>query len=248
MSRAAIGDRAIGSVLIIEDDPRSAALMEAVLEPISRAVLTVTTAATALDALADSTFDLVTLDLGLPDLDGMDLLHHIREMSSAPVIVVSALAHSASIVAALSAGADDYVVKPVRPAELRARAEAVSRRTRSRAEQVERYTDDRLTIDLGRSVIVTERGSVVLSSTERRLLRELVQSPGRVLTYEELLRRVWGTGYETDVQNLQVFISYLRHKLDDNALRPSYIRTHRGIGYEFTPADDADEAPQARPA
>ena len=239
-------DWQIGVVLVVEDDERSAALMEAILETVSRRVQIAGTAAAALDLIAESGFDLITIDIGLPDLTGLQLLHHVREMTDAPVIMVTAIGQSASIVEALSGGADDYIVKPVRPAELRARVHAVTRRAQPRAPAIERYADDRIVIDFERSEVVTRAGTYTLSATERRVLRELVGDAGRVLTHDDLLRRVWGAGYGDDVANLHVFISYLRRKLDHDPLRPSYIRTHRGIGYEFAPP--ADFGSPGRPA
>lgn len=213
--------------------------MEAVLEPIARSTQRVATATAALDALAEDSFDLITLDIGLPDLNGVELLPHIRAMTTTPVIIVSALGQSATVVAALGAGADDYVVKPVRPAELRARVQAVTRRRPTGAPIVDRYLDADIAIDFSRSVVLTGRKSVTLSSTERRLLHELVQHRGGVLTHDYLLRTVWGAGYGDDIQNLHVFIGYLRRKLDVPGKASGYIRTHRGIGYEFVPRAEA---------
>ncbi|MEI6136581.1 MAG: response regulator transcription factor [Chloroflexota bacterium] len=225
----------VGAALVVEDDQRSAALMQSILEDVARRVVVVNNAMSALDALAESVFDVVTLDIGLPDLTGLELLHHIRELTDAPVIMVTAVDISSSIVEALKSGADDYLVKPIHPAELRARIEAVTRRTRPREQTVEQYTDGHLLIDFARAVVERDGFVNTLSATERRLLHALVTHAGRVLMYEEVIKQVWGAGYEGTQANLHVFVSYLRKKVNAPADSHRYIRTHRAIGYEFVP-------------
>lgn len=226
-------ERSIAAALVVEDDPRSAALMQTILEEIVRRVVVVNTATEALDALAESSFDVITLDIGLPDITGLELLHHIRELSDAPVIMVTAVDTSSSIVEALKSGADDYLIKPIRPAELRARIGAVLRRTGPRAHEVELYSDGRLVIDFARSLVVLAGVSSTLSATERRLLHALVTHAGRVLTHDEVIKQVWGAGYEGTQANLHVFVSYLRKKVNARGDAHQYIQTHRAIGYEF---------------
>ena len=230
-----VSDWLVTDVLVVEDDPRSVALMESILEGICRRVVVTNTATAALDMLAESVFDLITLDIGLPDLSGLELIHHIRAITDAPVIMVTATGQSNVVVEALELGADDYLVKPIRPAELRARIHAVTRRTQPRTHEVAQYSDHHLQIDFARSVVVTPSGTTTLTATERRLLRELVANSGRVLTHDEIIRRVWGAGYEGTMANLHVFISYLRRKLNDEGDPHQYIETRRGIGYEFVP-------------
>lgn len=223
----------IGSVLVVEDDERSGTLMRATIGSVSRHVQVVGTARAALDAVMESDYDLITLDVGLPDLTGIELLHHLREVTDAPVIMVTAMGQPSAIVEGLMDGADDYIVKPIRPAELLARIRAVTRRMQPPRAALDRYADGDLEVDFKRSVVVTAAGSRTLSRTERRLLVELVSGAGEVLTYEDLLKRVWGAAYEADIANLHVYISYLRKKIDGGPSRPSRIRTHRGVGYEF---------------
>ena len=236
--RRVVADWLVVDVLVVEDDPRSAALMESILEGICRRVVVANTAAAALDMLAESVFDLITLDIGLPDLSGLELIHHIRAVTDAPMIMVTATGQSSAIVEALERGADDYLVKPIRPAELRARIHAVTRRAQPRTRDVVQYSDHHVQIDFARSVVVTASGTSMLTATERRLLRELVANSGRVLTHDEIIRRVWGSGYEGTLANLHVFVSHLRRKLNNESDLHQYIGTHRGIGYEFVPPAD----------
>ncbi len=175
-------DGLVAGVLVVEDDPRSAALMEAILEGICRRVVVANSAAAALDLLAESEFDLITLDIGLPDLSGLALIHHIRAVTDAPVIMVTAMDQSTALVEALGLRADDCLVKPVRPAELRARIQAVTRRRQPRTHELAQYSDGRIQIDFARSEVVTPSGTITLTATEQRLLRERVANRGKVLT------------------------------------------------------------------
>lgn len=230
-------DWGIGPVLVVEDDERSGSLMKATIEAISRNIQVVRTATAALDAIAESEFDLITLDVGLPDLSGIELLHHLRQVTDTPVIMVTAVAQPSAVIEALMDGADDYIVKPIRPAELLARIRAVTRRMQAPRTALDHYADADLVVDFTRSVVVTEAGSRTLSRTERRLLLELVGDAGVVLTYDDLMKRVWGAAYEADIANLHVYISYLRKKIDVDPSKPSRIRTYRGVGYEFLASD-----------
>ncbi|MEX2447099.1 MAG: response regulator transcription factor [Dehalococcoidia bacterium] len=225
----------LGDLLIVERDPRSAALLESILQSVVQRVRVVSRATEAVQALSETPADLVTVALDLGDLPGLPVLPFLRAASDAPIVVVTSPAPDLTMADGLDAGADDYILKPVRPAEVRARVRAIARRSGARRAREPYYVDDQITIDFRRSEVVTANGASRLSSTERRVLRELVGRAGNVLSHEEILRRVWGHDYKSDVANLQVFISYLRRKLDDDPRRPTYIRTHRGIGYEFCP-------------
>ena len=224
-------------ILVVEDDVRGARLLEAILAELGGRIHVAPNAIAALDLLAESDFDLITIDLGLPDLSGIALLHHVRELTSAPVVMVTADDQTRSLVEAFEAGADDYVVKPVRPMELLARARAVVRRATGSAQYPDRYADGVIVIDFRRSQVSTPTGEANLSGTERRLLMGLVANAGRVMTHDELLQSVWGAGYEGSEANLQVFIGYLRRKVEPDPHKPRYIRTYRGVGYEFVPQD-----------
>ncbi|MEE8422840.1 MAG: response regulator transcription factor [Dehalococcoidia bacterium] len=227
------------NVLVVEDEPRSARLLAAILAELSDHVQIAADGPAALDALAEDEVDLVTLDIGLPGLSGIELLLHIRDLTNAPVIMVTAHGDVALLVEALAAGADDFIVKPVRPAEFIARARALLRRLAQAGSPAapDRYSDDNISVDFGRNTVVTARGIATLTPTERRLLEYLIANPGRVSTQEELLRAVWGSE-QYDLSNLHVYIGYLRQKLEPDPRRPQYIRTHRGIGYEFASQDE----------
>jgi two-component system KDP operon response regulator KdpE len=169
-------------------------------------------------------------------MSGLDLLQHIRELTTAPVIMVTAADQMSTLVEALAAGADDYIVKPYSPKELIARAEAVLRRSGSQSDgddNQERFADDVILIDLSRNTVVTQAGMSTLTGTERRLLAHLLRNRNRVVTQDELLRSVWGVGYESAAANLHVFVGYLRRKIEPEPRNPRYIVTHRGVGYEF---------------
>lgn len=234
-----MGAKELENVLVVEDEPRSARLLVAILAELSDHVQIVTDGPAALDALAEDEVDLITLDIGLPGLSGIELLGHIRELTNAPVIMVTAHGDVALLVEALAAGADDFIVKPVRPAEFVARARALLRRQAQAGSPAApaRYSDDNISVDFDRNTVVTTRGIATLTPTERRLLEYLIANPGRISTQEELLRAVWGSE-EYDLSNLHVYIGYLRQKLEPDPQRPQYIRTHRGIGYEFSAQDE----------
>lgn len=231
------------NVLVVEDEPRSARLLATILGELSDHVEVATNGPGALDALAEDEYQLVTLDIGLPGLSGIELLPHVRELTNAPVIMVTAHGDVKQLVEALAAGADDFIVKPVRPAEFIARARALLRRLAQAGtpSAPNSYTDANISIDFDRNIVVTTRGIATLTPTERRLLEYLIANPGRVSTQEELLRAVWGSE-EYELSNLHVYIGYLRQKLEPDPQRPQYIRTHRGIGYEFAAQDQLDEA------
>ncbi len=234
-----MGTKELKNVLVVEDEPRSARLLSTILAELSDHVQIAVDGPSALDALAEDEFDLVTLDIGLPGLSGIELLPHFRELTSAPVIMITAHGDVTLLVEALAAGADDFIVKPVRPAEFIARARALLRRLAQGGapSAPHRYSDANISIDFDRNIVVTARGIATLTPTERRLLEYLLSNPGRVSTQEELLRAVWGSE-EYELSNLHVYIGYLRQKLEPDPQRPIYIRTHRGIGYEFAAQDE----------
>lgn len=176
--------------------------------------------------------DVVVLDLGLPDLDGTEVIRRLREWSQVPVIVLSVREGETDKIAALDAGADDYVTKPFSVGELVARLRAALRRAgRAGPEMV--FEVDELRVDFGRRVVTLAGREVALTPTEYDLLRVLVQQAGRVLTHGYLLRQVWGASYEAEAHLLRVNISNLRRKLEPDPTRPHYIRTEPGVGYRL---------------
>lgn len=176
--------------------------------------------------------DLIILDLGLPDMDGVDVTRRVREWSQAPIIILSVREEEMQKVAALDAGADDYLTKPFGLSELLARMRVVMRRQVSPAgEPVVRSGD--LTIDLARRLVTIGDVVVSLTPTEYALLRALAIHAGRVLTHEQLLRQVWGAGYADELHMLRVNLSNLRRKIEPDSTRPTYIQTEPGVGYRL---------------
>jgi two-component system, OmpR family, KDP operon response regulator KdpE len=220
------------SVLVVEDDQfvRSALIRH--LTEASHTVRSVGTALEALREVAHFRFDVVILDLGLPDLDGVDVITGLRGWSSVPILVLSGRADSVDKVSAFDAGADDYVTKPFGMDELLARLRAMLRRTAP--------TTDQPTVEFGEICIdlaatrVTRRGEEVrLTPTEWRLLELLVRHPGRLISQRQILEQVWGPGYENAQGNLRLYVAQLRRKLEEEPSRPLHLRTEPGMGYRF---------------
>jgi two-component system KDP operon response regulator KdpE len=191
---------------------------------------------------ADGVADVFLLDLGLPDLDGFDVLARIREFSAVPIIVLTARDRQADKVRALDAGADDYVTKPFDTEELIARVRAALRRAPSVPPAATQVSVDGLTIDLARRRVMLHGDPVHLTRTELALLEAFVTNPGKLLTHAELLRRVWGQGYGTESEYLRVYVAQLRKKLGDAAGSPRLILTEPGIGYRWIAEGDIDGA------
>ncbi len=197
-------------------------------------------AATGHDALQKATQrrpDLVILDLGLPGMDGQEVIASLRGWTDVPIIVLSVREAQEQKVAALDSGADDYVTKPFAMEELLARMRAVRRRVPTeRARSVLRIDD--LEVDLARQAVKLRGELVHLTPTEYRLLETFVTNPGKLLTHRWLLQRVWGPGYATENQYLRVFMRQLRAKLADDPARPRFIITESGLGYRWKPDPD----------
>jgi two-component system KDP operon response regulator KdpE len=191
----------------------------------------------ALSAVMAHRPDLVVLDLGLPDMDGIEVTRRLREWTQVPIIIVTVQEQEAAKVAALDAGADDYVTKPFSMGELLARMRAALRRAAApTGEPV--FSSGELTVDLARRLVTVSGREVQLTPTEYDLLRALVTFAGKVLTHRQLLRQVWGAGYEGEAHLLRVNMSNLRHKLEPDATRPYYILTEPGVGYRLRVTGD----------
>ncbi len=186
----------------------------------------------ALVAVIDCRPDLIILDLGLPGMDGVQVTQRLREWSSLPIIILSVRDQEGDKIAALDAGADDYVTKPFGIGELLARMRVALRRgAAASADPV--FTVGVLTVDLGRRLVSVGEAEVQLTPTEYDLLRVLVAHAGKVLTHRHLLREVWGAGYTEDVHTLRVNISNLRRKIEPDPSRPTFIVTEPGVGYRL---------------
>ena len=218
------------SVLVVEDDHGAAAALTVALDAAGLHARRVGTASAALAEMAAERHDVVLLDLGLPDVDGIETLRRLRDLSDVPVLVLSGRDDQDQKIAALDAGADDYITKPFDGPELLARIRAVLRRASGPATRIE--VED-LVIDLERREVRREGRPVRLTPTELGLLTELVTHPGALLAHEQLLRAVWGEGYGTESHYLRVYVAQLRRKLGDDATDPRLIQTEPGLGYRW---------------
>ncbi|KUL22824.1 response regulator [Actinoplanes awajinensis] len=225
-------------VLIVDDDPQLVRALRITLTVSGYQVATAPDATTALTLAGRTPPDLVILDLGLPDLDGVAVIDALRGWSSAPIIVLSARHHEPAKVDALDAGADDYVIKPFGMPELLARMRAALRRATPGSEAAPIVRTAAFTVDLSAKRVTTVAGDVRLTPTEWHLLEILVREPGRLVTQKQLLHQVWGPGYDTETNYLRVHLANLRHKLEPDPARPRYLITEPGIGYRFTPDHD----------
>ncbi|MBI3739800.1 MAG: response regulator [Chloroflexi bacterium] len=176
--------------------------------------------------------DLIILDLGLPDIDGVEVTRRLREWSQVPIIIVSVREQETDKIAALDAGADDYLTKPFSAGELMARIRVALRRV-SQSESQSVFTSSGLTVDLARRVVTVDGNEISLTPTEYDILRGLVQHPDRVLTHRQLLRMVWGVAYENEAHLLRVNMSNLRRKIEKDPARPTHIITEPGVGYRL---------------
>jgi two-component system, OmpR family, KDP operon response regulator KdpE len=186
----------------------------------------------ALAAVAADRPDVVILDLGLPDLDGVEVTRRLREWTQIPIIVVSVREQEQDKIAALDAGADDYLTKPFGVGELMARLRSALRRS-AQAETDPVFKTGEMVVDLNLREVSVNGAPVFLTPTEYDLLRTFVKHAGRVLTHDQLLRAVWGTAYESETHMLQVNISNLRRKIEPDPLRPGYLITEPGVGYRL---------------
>jgi len=186
----------------------------------------------ALAAVASNRPDVIILDLGLPDMDGVEVTRRLREWTQIPIIIVSVREQEKDKIAALDAGADDYLTKPFGVGELMARLRSAVRRS-AQAETDPVFTTGDLVVDLNQRIVTMNGQPVLLTPTEYDLLRTFVKHAGKVLTHDQLLRAVWGTAYESETHMLQVNISNLRRKIEPDPVRPDYLITEPGVGYRL---------------
>jgi two-component system KDP operon response regulator KdpE len=220
-------------VLVIDDEPQIRRALRTSLEAHGYEVATVGTGEEGVIATAEASPDLVLLDLGLPDMDGTEVIARIRGFSEVPVIILSVREGQGDKVAALDAGADDYVTKPFAMEELLARARAALRRAGPEEPPQPTLRYGELEVDLARRLVALEGDTLHLTPTEYSLLETLVTNPGKLLTHQWLLRRVWGQGYGTETTYLRTYIRALRRKLGDDAADPALIVTEPGVGYRW---------------
>ncbi|MGZ4103773.1 MAG: response regulator [Actinomycetota bacterium] len=221
------------AVLVVDDEPQILRALRASLSAHGYEVLTAANGEEGLAQAAARAPDCMILDLGLPDIDGTEVIRQLRSWSEMPVIVLSAREEQADKVAALDAGADDYVSKPFGIEELLARLRATLRRTRPAepASPVLRFGE--LEVDLVRRLVTRAGQPVHVTPTEYSLLEAMVTNPGKLLTHQWLLRKVWGRGYGEESHYLRIYVRQLRRKLGDDAASPVYVATEPGVGYRW---------------
>ena len=219
-------------VLVVDDDPQIRRALRINLRAREYDVDVAADGASALKAAAAHPPDLVVLDLGLPDLDGSEVIRGLRGWSSVPIIVLSGRAEGSDKVAALDAGADDYVTKPFGVDELLARIRAVTRRAHPADAPPGPLTLGRYTIDLTDHTITPDQR---LTPTEWQLLERLLRNPGKLITQRSLLHDVWGPQYGTETNYLRQYMARLRRKLEDDPTRPRHLITEPGMGYRYQP-------------
>ena len=218
-------------VLVVDDEPQILRALQTNLRGAGYDVATATTAEEALSAAAMRPPDAVVLDLVLPDGSGIDVARELRSWSAAPILVLSVVGDESEKVAALDAGADDYVEKPFGIDELLARLRALLRRAGPSTEPVLEVGE--LVIDLDKRLVTVGGRRVQLTPNEFELLRVLAQNEGKLMTHPTILREVWGPAYGTESHYLHVYVSQLRRKLEDDPSRPRYLLTEPGAGYRL---------------
>ncbi len=229
-------------ILIVEDEQTIRNFMQAILSAKGYDVLLARSGAMADTMIASHCPDLIILDLGLPDTDGMNVLSSVREWSKIPVIVVSARSHERDKVAALDAGADDYLTKPFGTEELLARIRAAIRHTRTPASSdalanTGLFRAGELTIDYGKRRVFVAGRDAGLTQNEYKLVALLGLHAGKVLTYDYLIRELWGPSARSDNQILRVNMANIRRKIEKNPAQPVYIFTEVGVGYRMIEGD-----------
>lgn len=219
-------------ILLIEDDPNITDFMKVVIEREHYELRTVTTGMEALSALQSDDFSILLLDLGLPDIDGIDLLSILRKRMELPIIIISARNNENEKVQALDIGADDYVTKPFGTNELLARIRTALRHRKVAIETMEILENCDLKIDFEKQLVYKGNKEIHLTKNEYRLMKCLFQQIGKVVTYQTLLTEVWGP-FGTDSQTLRVNMSNIRKKIETDTLKPEYIVTEIGVGYRL---------------
>ncbi len=220
------------TVLIIDDEVQMRRLLRRTLEQEGYKVLLVESGREGLAHAGTDRPDVVVLDLGLPDMDGLEVLKELRSRSSVPILILSVREAEETIVNALDGGADDYLTKPFRTGELLARIRALLRhRVSGQEDQV--FTSESLTVDLSARTVAVRGQAVRLTPTEYTLLALFVKNAGKVLTHSYLLREVWGPAYAEETQYLRVFVGQLRKKIEQDPTTPRILLTESGVGYRL---------------
>jgi two-component system, OmpR family, KDP operon response regulator KdpE len=234
-------------VLVVDDEPQIRRTLAINLRARGYQVDLAATGEEALKAAADQQPDVVVLDLGLPGIDGLQVIHGLRGWTQVPIIVLSVREREADKVAALDAGADDYVTKPFGINELLARLRAAIRRATPADEQVPLVQTSDFRVDLAAKQVVRDGREVRLTPTEWQLVELLVRNPGRLVSQRQLLYEVWGPKYREETNYLRVFIAQIRRKLEPDPAHPRYFITEPGMGYRFQTKEQPSATGQAGP-
>jgi two-component system alkaline phosphatase synthesis response regulator PhoP len=224
------------TVLVVDDELKITRLVRDYLEQAGFVVVTASDGPGALAAVRQTKPDLIVLDLGLPGMDGLDVIRSLRAFSQVPVVVITARAEEADRIVGLELGADDYVTKPFSPKELVARVRAVLRRTDAARSGHEVLTVGDLTIDIPRHLVRRAREVIELTSTEFDLLAELGRQPGRVFTRGQMLEAIRGVSFPSYERAIDAHIKNIRRKLEPDPRRPRYLITVHGVGYKLADA------------
>ena len=224
-------------ILVVEDEPPFRTLLRTSLTAEGYHVIEAMSGREGLARLADSAPDVCVLDLGLPDIDGLDLIQRFRQMSTVPILVLSARTQEQTKVDALDLGADDYVTKPFAMGELMARLRAALRHRLNKHGVPPVLSTGGLTVDLIRGLVSVDERPVKLSATEYKLLKALALEAGKVLTHRQIVEAVWGPKADHDPQYLRVYMRALRQKIEPDPSRPVYLLPEAGVGYRLRPVE-----------
>lgn len=229
-------------VLVVEDDKHICSFFRTILEANNYDVIMAQTGTEAYSLITSRCPDVVILDLGLPDMDGMKILKSVREWSSMPIIVVSARTHEKDKVAALDLGADDYITKPFGTSELLARIRTAIRHTRTSlmspgGAQTGTFSADGLVIDYDKHRVFVDGNDAGLTQNEYKIVSLLGKYPGKVLTYDYIIKEIWGPNMKNDNRILRVNMANIRRKIEKNPAQPRYIFTEVGVGYRIVEPD-----------
>lgn len=225
-------------ILLIEDDEQTRRFLKSSLSHKGWRIIEADNGKTGLAMIKSDHPDLVILDLGLPDMDGISVTKRLRQVSTIPVLVLSARSEEQNKILALDAGADDYLTKPFGTGELHARLHALLRRINRTLPASEIFETGQLTVDLAQRKVFIAHNEVRITPIEFRLLGILIRQAGLVVTHRQMLQEVWGAEHINDQHYLRIYMGQLRHKLEANPARPQYLLTEVGVGYRLAINDD----------
>lgn len=233
MQQATVTPASDFNILVIDDEPQIRKFLDIALRAQGYGTLLAENGLKGLEIMASKGADLVILDLGLPDMDGLQVLQELRQWSATPVIVLSVRSGEEEKVALLDAGANDYVTKPFSVQELMARIRVILRSKPAQPQDSQLYDDGYLQVNVAQHTVQVQGEPVALTRKEFQLLALLIKHQGQILTQPQLLKELWGPTHQEDTHYLRILVAKLRAKLGDNALEPKYILTEPGVGLRF---------------